>query len=521
MVNDAFNAVASTVGKAQRMYEQYNTAMIRVAQLQENVTLAQQKYNDAVTKFGPQSSQATAALRELEKAQKDLALAQQQNTMMLLGFAAQIPSFIGNLDKIRVSFALLKAQIEMTHLSLKALAATISLYAIVLVTAAAAIQAHNQFVEQMQKSYQLTYREMGLLTMKAKQMGITVYELIDAIRAGTVSIAKFGDEYAVIEKKLRGLTGATVDNVKVILDQYRATKQQQDAVKAATEAYAQGKISIEEFTRRLLELRLTGDEVLRTLMNTVVQVPKTFEEQLVGKSQAILENFKQCAGGKFFDIRNNTAKNFQELVTSTNTLIKNGLLGQAQENIAAFVQCSTNKQKTMVQQIDGYLKQLQNEYEENAAKIIELTKKGATDEVKIYEERNKQIMALIKQLEDWKRLVLQTPWISAPPPGTPYTPPTFVDICPYCGWNEGHAPGCPLAPYVRMQRGGIVTKPTLALLGEGYKKEAVIPLDKAGGAGPTVWRIEVNVSGASSDQRGLARQIAREIVSATEGRRRV
>jgi len=99
--------------------------------------------------------------------------------------------------------------------------------------------------------------------------------------------------------------------------------------------------------------------------------------------------------------------------------------------------------------------------------------------------------------------------------GTPSLPP-----CVYCGRTEGHAPSCPLAPYVKMQEGGIVTRPTLALLGE-RGKEAVVPLDKAKTLGPTVWRIEVNVSGASSDHRDLARQIAREIISATEGRRRM
>jgi len=101
-----------------------------------------------------------------------------------------------------------------------------------------------------------------------------------------------------------------------------------------------------------------------------------------------------------------------------------------------------------------------------------------------------------------------------------YTPPPPPTPCQYCGRTEGHAPGCPYAEYVKMQEGGIVTRPTLALLGE-RGKEAVIPLDKEKAAGPTVWRIEVNVSGASSDHRDLARQIAREIISATEGRRRM
>ena len=61
--------------------------------------------------------------------------------------------------------------------------------------------------------------------------------------------------------------------------------------------------------------------------------------------------------------------------------------------------------------------------------------------------------------------------------------------------------------------GGIVTKPTLAMIGEGGGPEAVIPLDKAGGMGTQNFNITVNASGITdrTDKRTLAREIGNMI----------
>jgi len=61
--------------------------------------------------------------------------------------------------------------------------------------------------------------------------------------------------------------------------------------------------------------------------------------------------------------------------------------------------------------------------------------------------------------------------------------------------------------------GGIVTRPTMALVGE-RGPEAVIPLNRAGGMGPTVI---VNVQGSVLEEEGLARRITRVMEGAGRG----
>tara|TARA_Y100000310_G_scaffold274347_1_gene290291 strand:- start:351 stop:2036 length:1686 start_codon:yes stop_codon:yes gene_type:complete len=70
----------------------------------------------------------------------------------------------------------------------------------------------------------------------------------------------------------------------------------------------------------------------------------------------------------------------------------------------------------------------------------------------------------------------------------------------------------PLPPEIpHLAKGGIVTRPTLALIGEAGP-EAVVPLGKGGGMGNT-FNINIDVSGVTdrSDKRALAMQISDEI----------
>ena len=64
-----------------------------------------------------------------------------------------------------------------------------------------------------------------------------------------------------------------------------------------------------------------------------------------------------------------------------------------------------------------------------------------------------------------------------------------------------------------LAEGGIVTRPTMALVGE-RGPEAVIPLNKAGGMGPTVI---VNVQGSVLEEEGLARRIAKVVGGVARG----
>ena len=80
----------------------------------------------------------------------------------------------------------------------------------------------------------------------------------------------------------------------------------------------------------------------------------------------------------------------------------------------------------------------------------------------------------------------------APTPApTPAPAPSTPTACPYCGKVGGHEPWCQTYYAFPFQRGGIVTKPTLALLGE-RGPEAVVPLRE--GREQSARKIEVQVN---------------------------
>ena len=77
-------------------------------------------------------------------------------------------------------------------------------------------------------------------------------------------------------------------------------------------------------------------------------------------------------------------------------------------------------------------------------------------------------------------------------------------------WGEQFVEILPNIP--ALAEGGIVTSPTLALIGEAGP-EAVVPLSKGGGYGAHTFNISINVGGVTdrSDKRDLAMQISDEI----------
>ena len=62
--------------------------------------------------------------------------------------------------------------------------------------------------------------------------------------------------------------------------------------------------------------------------------------------------------------------------------------------------------------------------------------------------------------------------------------------------------------WLGLHEGGVVTSPTLAMIGEGGQPEAVIPLDRLGdfGGGHTTFNITVN-AGMGTDGRHVGNQI--------------
>lgn len=110
------------------------------------------------------------------------------------------------------------------------------------------------------------------------------------------------------------------------------------------------------------------------------------------------------------DLNSEWGSSWGELVDNTNALISQGLLGDAQDAIHDFVNCSTTKQADMVEDIDGYLSDMAKEYRENMLKIGELQAKGQWEEAAMLAKRNEELVAKMDQLEIWRADLIAQSW---------------------------------------------------------------------------------------------------------------
>jgi len=98
--------------RAASMFLQYNVSMIRTEQATEAVREAQEKYNAAVESYGPTSSQATKASKNLTEAQEDAAQASASHAAVLGLVGLQAATLIGRLPTLRVEVLQVAASMQ-------------------------------------------------------------------------------------------------------------------------------------------------------------------------------------------------------------------------------------------------------------------------------------------------------------------------------------------------------------------------------------------------------------------------
>jgi TP901 family phage tail tape measure protein len=208
--------------------------------------------------------------------------------------------------------------------------------------------------------------------------------------------------------------------------------------------------------------------------DAVENVNESVESGLINKAQSNLEAFKNCVEGKNVGLTDSFADSWDNVVSDTNSLIQQGLLGQAQNNIEAFANCVVGKQAKMVDDINGYLNKLQDQYDENIKKINDLTAKGLDKEAALYAAQNQEILAKMQQLQAWKEQLIKPGIIplTVTVSGVSQAQATLSSLTSAPTIEQLQAAG-----YIKMQGGGIVEKPTLAVLGE-KGPEAVVPLGR-------------------------------------------
>ena len=548
----AFQSLGIVVNKAQTMYTQYNVAMIRTSQLQKEVRDAQEKYNEAVAKFGPDSAQARKAQEELAESTQKLAQAQQQNTMQMIGFVTQIPGLVTGVSKVVTEFKVLAEHLKTADIvgwasggaaAIKAFAASavadLALLGAALgsIVAAAAVawysvtQVHAP-MKKIADQANLTAREYSAFLRVCQEMGLSVDQLTEKIIKNEISLSDLSEygEIAVsavtkIKKAYESMqpgqlkppttvtaTTTTTTTTTDLEDMQKRLASLKEDLQKVREAYATGQISEEEYRVEALTLQKAISD-LETKIAFITQTTKkqtdAFDDLTDSMKRtntvkrSLESNFGALSGmmGQNAGVAGNLSGVFANLgsqVQWVNSML--GQFGPTQQFIGGTIRTAANIQVPTVSGMppaltDGQWQQLGSMSSNmlQTAANIQPTKMISTAATAVAPILN-QMPALANQAQNMIKVATQTaqtmvpamlgmgnipivnqmlagaasmglPTPTLPPPTTTAPPPTQ----PWWGNLWGLLP---------LQEGGIVRKPTLAMLGE-REEEAVIPLSRA------------------------------------------
>jgi TP901 family phage tail tape measure protein len=208
---------------------------------------------------------------------------------------------------------------------------------------------------------------------------------IMAIVTGFMDFIKFVINLAkVISHTLQPHIDSFLDAIRPIVDGV-------EAIGAAISSFASGVVN--DINRMGEAL----DEDVGSLEDSVGEFKTGYEEvaeDIVDANEEIIDSMEE--------LTDSATDEWNTLIDDTNSLIEQGLLGDAQKKIHDFVDCSLTKQADMVEDIDKYLKDLQEDYAENEDKIAQLVAQGKNQEAELIRRKNEEIMMKMQQLNAWR-----------------------------------------------------------------------------------------------------------------------
>jgi hypothetical protein len=404
----AFNNVAtsgialySSIDRIQTAQVALDKAHLAVKTSANAVEDAQRKYNATIEKFGVGSQEATIASDDLKLAQEryqvacsraELAQGNVSQAMMSAAITV-IPSLITMITSVST---ITQAWTAVTALAGQALlflqmnpivlviAGIIALVAVLVIAYQKCewfrngvnaigsgiydffvppVKAAKKSIEELTKALKEGIGA-NLAFVEAERFAKTYYQQVRAAQEKmAAAVAKLTGDLEMSWGKQAAAADKSLNTIKTKFD--LAFNAQNFKAAAAI---------VEDFANKYGLALGDAEKIIDSFTSKVEEVPKTFEEQLIDKAQKGLETFKNCVSGKFATIESNSSEAWSTLVQDTNDLISRGLVGQAQDNIKAFVDCATDKQSKMVSDIDGYLEEMYKNYDENTGKIQELLK---------------------------------------------------------------------------------------------------------------------------------------------------
>jgi len=141
----------------------------------------------------------------------------------------------------------------------------------------------------------------------------------------------------------------------------------------------------------------------------LVDIGDIMEDVFDDVADAAIDSFEEVSEG-VEEMAETVVSTWDSMVGDVNEQIQSGLLGEAQKGIHDFVNCTTNKQAQMVEQIDGYLDDLNEAYLNNRKKIHTLLAAGKIDEANMLLRANEEIRRKLIQLMAWREQIIADSW---------------------------------------------------------------------------------------------------------------
>ena len=351
-----------------------------------------------------------------------------------------------------------------------------------------------EYARGVTESYREAQTDTIWVTREAEQ---TYLSLRGTLWGLEDSYASLSDEIRVLQDTHRALSDELynmreshegVAN-KIALEQYSLNK--------LTLSYHEGKISQEEYEEQAEKIRLRLERL--RLTQEKYRIDESKLEDKVGDASREVE-LQERQLSDLGDEIDETKDRMSTLVTENDTLL--GIINDVKNLQNELVEATQDLNKAygdIQTSLDTYKEaqiKLGEAYEAQATAlrdVITLENYRAEQQRKLAEEERQRR----EEREEWERRAWPE---DISPPSTPYTEPTT--------WTPPTGLPVPAGNYEVYQRGGIVTRPTLGLLGEAGP-EAVIPLSRMGSAQPSTFVVNIAVESLIGTDEAHAEEFAR------------
>lgn len=239
-----------------------------------------------------------------------------------------------------------------------------------------------------------------------------------------------------------------------------------------------------------------AEAMLEGFKAKIAEIPEMLDQKLVREAQSKFEAFQRCVSGKALTLNTDVVGAMRGMSDSIVDCINKGLVGEAQNEMASYVACSTNKMGDMVLKVTGYMNDM---VDKSGAKwdafnswlkalFAQMLTNAGSLQAGIDTVVTSAASALQKVSSDSAaaHAILSDMWTTTQSMEALWRAQQGI-LAAAAVAEVGHIP-TPGGPTPEAAEGGIFTEPTLVLVGE-KGPEAVVPLSRGGStpmSGPTV-----------------------------------